>query len=209
MAAEQLDSRKLLLLKTALRLFAAQGVEAVPLRLINREAGFKNNSALHYHFGSKEGLLEALARFVQDRFEELREQALSEVEAAKSVSVRDIFGAFIAPYISIMETEDWGYDAVRFVARMEFERDETVHRILNKYAEPSLKRFKKLLVKALSDIPRKVLHQRFNFCISSIVLGLAAHKSLRHSYLGDMTASLEQLGHLYADVCALGLGAPV
>jgi AcrR family transcriptional regulator len=48
------------LLDTALRLFAAQGIAAVSLREIRLAAKQRNAGALHYHFGSKEGLLRAL-----------------------------------------------------------------------------------------------------------------------------------------------------
>ena len=48
------------LISTAERLFAERGLEAVSLSEINRDAGQRNKSALHYHFGSRDGLLKAL-----------------------------------------------------------------------------------------------------------------------------------------------------
>jgi AcrR family transcriptional regulator len=42
------------------RLFAARGIRAVSLREINKAAGQRNSSALHYHFGSRDGLLRAI-----------------------------------------------------------------------------------------------------------------------------------------------------
>ena len=36
------------LILAAIHLFAEHGVDSVSLRMINREAGHKNNSALHY-----------------------------------------------------------------------------------------------------------------------------------------------------------------
>lgn len=49
-----------LLLDVAERLYAERGYDAVSLREINRAAGQKNASALHYHFGSREALFERL-----------------------------------------------------------------------------------------------------------------------------------------------------
>jgi len=46
--------------RAARRLFAEKGVDAVAVRDIIAEAGQKNASALNYHFGSKEGLIETL-----------------------------------------------------------------------------------------------------------------------------------------------------
>jgi AcrR family transcriptional regulator len=45
------------LLDTAERLFATHGLHAVSLRTINTEAGARNVSAAHYHFGSKTGVI--------------------------------------------------------------------------------------------------------------------------------------------------------
>lgn len=42
------------------RLFAAYGIDGVSLRQISAEAGSGNNSAVHYHFGSKDGLIRAI-----------------------------------------------------------------------------------------------------------------------------------------------------
>jgi AcrR family transcriptional regulator len=49
-----------LLLKTAEQLLAEKGLGAVSTREIARQAGQKNNSAISYHFGSMQNLLEAI-----------------------------------------------------------------------------------------------------------------------------------------------------
>jgi AcrR family transcriptional regulator len=48
---------------TAERLFALHGLEGVSLRQISTEAGNANNSAVQYHFGSKEGLVQAIFEY--------------------------------------------------------------------------------------------------------------------------------------------------
>jgi len=204
------DYSKQRLMLAAIKLFAEQGIDGVSLRMINREAGAKNNSALHYHFGSKLGLVEAVVEFIQDWFEEAREDALSAVEAkGDDLQVRDILEAFIAPYLQLVENESWGYHAVRFLARMELEGGPAIHATLNRFATNSLTRFKKLLSKALPEVPRKLLMQRWNFCITSIIHGIADYKSLKNSYMGDVSCSLQKLGALYVDYNAAGLAAPV
>ncbi len=50
------------LVLAAERLFALHGIDGVSLRQIATEAGSANNSAVHYHFGSKRGLIEAIFR---------------------------------------------------------------------------------------------------------------------------------------------------
>jgi AcrR family transcriptional regulator len=48
------------LLDTAEKLFLARGLDDVSLRTIVREAGQRNQSALQYHFGSRDGLVAAI-----------------------------------------------------------------------------------------------------------------------------------------------------
>lgn len=54
-----LDTRQKLM-DAAVRLFAMEGVAQAQTRAITEQAGQRNASALHYHFGSREGLLAAL-----------------------------------------------------------------------------------------------------------------------------------------------------
>lgn len=204
------DFSKQRLILAAIKLFAEQSIDGVSLRMINREAGAKNNSALHYHFGNKLGLVEAVVEFIQDWFEGAREESLSAVEAkGDDLQVRDILEAFIEPYLQLIENETWGYHAVRFLARMELEGGPDIHLILNRFAAKAMTRFKKSLARALPEVPRKLLIQRWNFCITSIIHGIADYKSLENSYMGDVSCSLQKLGALYVDYNAAGLAAPV
>ena len=57
--AAKTDTRTGLLL-AAERLFALQGVAATTIRQINAAAGQRNQSAIHYHFGSRDGILDAI-----------------------------------------------------------------------------------------------------------------------------------------------------
>jgi AcrR family transcriptional regulator len=54
------QSTKERLVLTAERLFALHGLEGVSLRQISSAAGNANNSAVQYHFDSKEGLIQAI-----------------------------------------------------------------------------------------------------------------------------------------------------
>src|SRR5450631_4411815 len=53
------DATRKRILKSAERLFAKSGIDAVSIRDITDAAGV-NTAAIHYHFGSKSGLIEAL-----------------------------------------------------------------------------------------------------------------------------------------------------
>ena len=135
------DQSKQRLILAALKLFAEHGIDGVSLRMMNREAGSKNNSALHYHFGNKLGLAEAVVEFIQNWFETTREGVLVQVELAGSdAQVRDILEALVWPYLQMLENESWGYHAVRFLARMEMEGGPDIHAILNRFSSKAVKR---------------------------------------------------------------------
>ena len=68
------------ILDAAEHLFAAQGYSATSLRQIIAEAGV-NLASVHYHFGSKEGIVTAVLGRIRDRqmvlFDRLRQSELS------------------------------------------------------------------------------------------------------------------------------------
>jgi AcrR family transcriptional regulator len=59
---ERSERTKDRLIRAAERLFGDQGINGVSLREINRRAGQRNPSALHYHFDDRDGLVRAIVR---------------------------------------------------------------------------------------------------------------------------------------------------
>jgi AcrR family transcriptional regulator len=200
------------LLHTALNLFAEYGIDTVSMRMVNREAGQKNTSALHYHFGNKAGLIEALMKFLQGWFEKSREDGLVELEKAAdagSITINMVVKALIHPYRKLVEDEKWGYSAIRFLARLEFDGSPEAHVIVNRFSSVSIKRFKRLIIQSLPEVPPKILMHRWNMCLTGITQGLADHKNLKYSYIGDMSCSVGDLTEMYVEYHSAGLSAPV
>lgn len=197
------------LILTSIRLFAEHGVDAVPLRLINREAGHKNNSALHYHFGSKLKLIAAVDQFIQDHFDLTRESSLSELERraeSEAIAVREILEVFVSPYVVIIESYDWGYEAIRTIARMEFDTNPAVHALLSRSAGVVVQRFAKLSRYALPEMTARECKIRFNFVSNVIIRGFADYKNLGCSYLGDLSfGSLNELAAFHVDMGSAAL----
>ncbi|MFF4344045.1 TetR/AcrR family transcriptional regulator [Kitasatospora sp. NPDC001540] len=73
-------STRELLIRSAERLFAAQGVYGAQLREVVRRAGQANPSAVQYHFGSREGLLDAVMAERQQRTERALAERLPQPE---------------------------------------------------------------------------------------------------------------------------------
>ncbi|MDP5181856.1 helix-turn-helix domain-containing protein [Blastococcus sp. BMG 814] len=63
------------------RLFAEYGIEAVSLRMVGAAAGQRNNSVAQYHFGSKEGLIEAVIAARSPLIDARRLELVTELQA--------------------------------------------------------------------------------------------------------------------------------
>jgi AcrR family transcriptional regulator len=91
------------LLDAATRLWAENGSHLVSLNLIVEEAGQKNSSALQYHFGNREGLIDALfARHVPA----IRERRQAILAAGDKNDPRVAASALVLP-VSALLTGDW------------------------------------------------------------------------------------------------------
>ncbi|MEQ8263877.1 TetR family transcriptional regulator [Pseudohaliea sp.] len=202
LTASELAKRKTIL--ASIRLFSECGVDSVSLRMINRKAGHKNNSALHYHFGSKLGLIGAVDEFIQQHFGEVRQPALEALEnraAEGDITVRDVIDVFVQAYVDIIEHHDWGYDAVRTIARMEFDNNTQVHDLLSQSAGLTVQRFARLTRPLLTDLKPKEYKRRFNFVVNSTIHAFADYQNLNKSYLGDLSVrSLKDLARFQVDM---------
>ncbi|MFC9790882.1 TetR/AcrR family transcriptional regulator [Rhodococcus sp. NPDC127528] len=96
------DATRNRLVKTAERLFAAQGVDAVSVRAVNAAAG-QGPAAVHYHFGSKEDLLAAV---LLDLGADLSRQIGANVDtlaaARKAPTLGEVVRALTDPYLDLL-----------------------------------------------------------------------------------------------------------
>jgi AcrR family transcriptional regulator len=108
-----------MLLNAALKLFAAQGVDAVSIRAINREAGL-GPASVHYHFGTKDALVEAVLRIHGDRIvEAVRGRAKEIVGGERSATAQDLVNMLAVPYLELISEHDSsGHDWVRLVSQL-------------------------------------------------------------------------------------------
>jgi AcrR family transcriptional regulator len=102
-----------LLVATAERLFAEQGIDAVSLRTVMAEAG-TNVAAVRYHFGTKDALVEAVVRARSEEIRLARDALLTALEAAPDPSLHDLAEAFVLPLAAMAAAGD--VEWIRLVA---------------------------------------------------------------------------------------------
>ncbi len=105
-----------LLLATATRLFAAKGLDGVSLAEINRAAGQRNATALHYHFGGKEELVQAVFDKHTPRVNKLRQNLLSDLPAVPTLD--EVVALLIVPLAEQVKDTDGGTDYLQFLGQV-------------------------------------------------------------------------------------------
>lgn len=97
------------LLAAAERLFLEKGVDRVSVRAVNTEAGL-NPGAVHYHFGSREGLVSALLErellpLWADRLGSIAQRARGESGDGPPFEVGELVAAIVQPFEELTRTE--------------------------------------------------------------------------------------------------------
>lgn len=85
------------ILRTAERLFAQQGVTGVSLNTINKMARQKNKNAVHYHFGGKAGLIQAIYDKHAPVIAARRRDLLQDIDATGQTGLRPLIQALVVP----------------------------------------------------------------------------------------------------------------
>ena len=112
------DTRSALLQQGAL-LFAARGGPGnVTARELHEAVGARNESALHYHFGGKEGLVDEVLRLHLETVEARRAPLVAEIEAAGQTSdLRALVRALAEPMAASL-ADPLGRAHLRLVAQL-------------------------------------------------------------------------------------------
>lgn len=118
MPVDPTETRRSLIL-TAERLFAERGYGAVSLREILVASGQRNKSAANYHFGSKEGLLDAVFDYRTGPVDARRREMLAALdEGGRTNDLRGLLEAFVHPIAERVSAGGSWY--ARFVTQVVF-----------------------------------------------------------------------------------------
>jgi AcrR family transcriptional regulator len=153
------------ILDVAERLFAEQGFANSSLRHIITEAGV-NLAAVHYHFGSKEELLDELIRRRADPINRARIGALERLEAEAGgapLPVEAILGAFLEPGVKALTEHP---SMIRLVGRLHAEGGNLS--IMRKHFEPVARRFISSLRRTLPDLAEDEFMARLRYTAGAL-----------------------------------------
>ena len=150
-------SAKERILDAAEALFLEQGVSSTSIRAITARAGM-NPAAIHYHYGSKDALLFAVAERRVAPINAMRLARLDELEAAEaSPAIEALLEAFLGP--AVFEAP------AALMAVVHHEKMDTAHEIIPKLFGEVHDRFVAAFSRCFPALPTEVIEARFRFSV--------------------------------------------
>lgn len=195
------------ILDAAEELFSAHGFYGVTVRDVAAAAGV-DTALVHYYFGAKRELFDAVLARRADTVNQARLDAMAAYQAAhpREMTVEGVIEAFIGPLIELSTTGDPGwrnyFRLVALVNNTPAWGGETMHR----FFDPVVRRLIELLRQALPDAEVRDLYWSYQFLTGAMML--AVSETGRIDQLSDGLCRSDDMpavrARLYA-YCAAGI----
>ncbi len=154
------------LLDAAEALFLERGFAATSLRSVASRAE-ANLAATNYHFGSKQGLFEAVIHRRLTPINEARLENLNILEASgegEPIEIEEILHAFLEPLMN-----EAAINLAALVERIFSEPPAVTRSMLENEFGEIIERYAAALGKVLPDLPEEELHWRFHFLVGGML----------------------------------------
>lgn len=159
------------LLVTAEKLFGQHGLDGVSLRQISVAARHANSSAVHHHFGSKAGLIQAVYEMRLPMIEAARKAHLDRLLIQPQISFEDLIGALLLPIILMPELERETYS--RFMlALMPLPLAEQPF-FITQFNSPASAEINRRIMNFWPDMPADVIERRFRLAANTFLIAVA------------------------------------
>jgi AcrR family transcriptional regulator len=189
------------LVAAASRLFAAQGVDAVSLREIGREAEARNATALQYHFGDRAGLVRSVLAPHHRDVETARHALLDAEEARGPIGLEALASTLVRPLAARLADDPGGPEYLQILADLVNRPRPAISTASLEDPADSMYRWRALAAEALA--PEAVaLHRRF--AAYRFTVGELAQRARTGPHRGDRLFTSDLV-----DLLAALLGAPV
>ncbi|MEV1025271.1 TetR family transcriptional regulator [Streptomyces sp. NPDC050264] len=200
------EATRRLIITAAEKLFAENGISAVPLRDIGVAAGQRNHAAVQYHFGDRDEVVKAILELRGAESEESRTGIVAELMTGPTPpTVVDVVGAFVRPlaihlrednhylaFLSHFITEEGGYQGLGDVR-----------------AGASVLTLRATLSRLVPQIPEAVLEERWWVVLTGAVHTLARYQAAQRKGRTHLTAGIDVLVDDLVTFLSGGLAAPL
>lgn len=200
------------LILSAMRLMAEKGLGAVSLRAVNVEAGAKNASAAHYHFGSKRGLIEAIVQTLADDVAKVRAPMVTKLRdrgKTERLSPREVVEVTHGTFLGLVFHPEYGLPGIKFLSRLIVDTGPEARAIANKFTGPLAADTFELLSQALPDLPPSLLKLRILFSLTNLINGMSDVLALENSPFGNLLSRESfETSNYFIEYIAAGISAP-
>lgn len=158
-AAPRINGKTKLIL-AAEKLFARGGIEGVSLREIAAAAGQGNHHAVQYHFGSREGLVQAVFAFRMEQMEHRRAEMLAAAEAEGRLGdARTIVEIIFLPQLEL-PGQHGNHSYANFLCQYLLRNEATEFGDFGAELPPNIDRALLLLRQRLDFLPDRIAQRR-------------------------------------------------
>lgn len=148
------------LILAAEQLFAKSGIEGVSLREISAAAGQGNHHAVQYHFGSREGLVQAVFAYRMCEMEERRGEMLAAAESdGKLDDARTIVEIIFLPQLELPD-QHGNHSYAKFLCQYLLRTETTDFGDFGADLPPNITRALELLRIRLAFLPDRIAQRR-------------------------------------------------
>lgn len=169
------------ILDVAEQLFARQGHDNTSMRQITAAAGV-NLSAVNYHFGSKDGLVQAVFQRSLTILNQERLTILNDLESqaqGQALKPSQILEAFFGPLVCHASASPDQKVFVPLLERSMSDPGGFIRAMLVDQHTGVIKRFKLALLKSLPDVPEEEIVWRFHFMLGATSYAISGTEVLR------------------------------
>ena len=160
------------ILHAAEELFAAQGFATTSLRQVTSRADV-NITAVNYHFGSKENLVNEVFRRRMDDMSRERLAALQRAVEAHPGELEPILAAFVEPALAMAQDRHGGGAFIRVIARAYAESNDSLRKFLSDQYGHVPREFAKALGACVSGLGKEDLYWRLDFLSGALTYAMA------------------------------------
>jgi AcrR family transcriptional regulator len=162
------------LVDAAVELYGSRSIDSVSLREIGVAAGQKNPNALQYHFGDRDGLLQAVVDRHATAVSEIRDNYIERAAQGEWPAGEAAARCLVMPIVDYVESRPDGIDFVKIVSQIAavYQNGSTPKseaRILFPKNEPLVKVFEQ----ALSGVSRREAQRRIYLVVTNTFHSIA------------------------------------
>jgi AcrR family transcriptional regulator len=157
------------LLDIAEQLFAERGVDSVSIRSINAAAQL-SPGILHYHFGNKDTLLEAIVARRMNEIMACRQTMISNLDNKAIPTTHDVAVILVTPLASfVSNNKQSGLWYLQLIARLHSDKSQTLHTVSQRYRDQVLNPIQLLLHTSCAHLSAIQLSLRLSFAIHTLL----------------------------------------